>query len=245
VAEKYLEAAELMAEEPEAAAGHVVVSVAVLAGIAAGDAICCASLRERYRGTDHFEAVRLLARTDRDLSDELAKLIRLKPTSHYGSSFVTADNRRQAMRAASKLVRRARQVTAGPAAYAGVRGRGRHGAREERARPLVSRRDDHEWPCLSAYPAEAHIGQMRCPPASARHSRPRRWAAARLRIPGAMGMPGSAASRTMIGPSTHPAFDRPDCVGRRAIDTEPGLTLTFRTSRRRYTPPLQESLAAV
>jgi hypothetical protein len=116
VAEKYLEAAELMAQEPEAAAGNVVVGVAVLAGIAAGDAICCVSLGERYRGTDHSEAVRLLARTDRDLSDELAKLIRLKPTSHYGCSFVTADSRRQAPRAATKLVQRARQLTAGPSA---------------------------------------------------------------------------------------------------------------------------------
>jgi len=116
VAEKYLEAGELMAEEPEAAAGNVVVGIAVLAGIAAGDAICCVRLGERYRGTDHSEAVRLLARTDRDLSDELAKLVRLKPTSHYGFSFVTEDNRRQALRAASKLVRRARQLTAGPAA---------------------------------------------------------------------------------------------------------------------------------
>jgi hypothetical protein len=115
VAEKYLEAAELMADEPEAAAGNVLVGVALLAGIAAGDAVCCVSLGQRYRGTDHSEAVRLLARTDRDLSDELAKLIRLKSTSHYGSSFVTADNRRQALRAASKLDRRARQLTAGPA----------------------------------------------------------------------------------------------------------------------------------
>jgi len=44
VAEKYLDAAELMAEELAAAAGNVVVGVAVLAGIAAGDAICCARL---------------------------------------------------------------------------------------------------------------------------------------------------------------------------------------------------------
>jgi hypothetical protein len=116
VAEKYLEAAELMAEEPGAAAGNVVVGVAVLAGIEASDAVCCVGLGERYRGTDHSESVRLVARTDRDQSDELAKLIRLKPTSHHGSSFVTADNRRQALRAASKLFRLARQHTAGQAA---------------------------------------------------------------------------------------------------------------------------------
>jgi hypothetical protein len=51
VAEKYLEVANLIDSE-DAAAINVCVGVAVLAGIAAADAICAAALGERYSGPD-------------------------------------------------------------------------------------------------------------------------------------------------------------------------------------------------
>jgi len=62
IAGKYLEAAELMASEEGQAAKNVVVGIAVLAGIAAGDALCLVATGSRYAGTDHAEAARYSAR---------------------------------------------------------------------------------------------------------------------------------------------------------------------------------------
>ncbi|AWB93414.1 hypothetical protein [Aeromicrobium chenweiae] len=56
---KYLEVAELVASE-DGAAINVCVGTAVLAGIAAADAICAAALGEDYSGTDHAAAASLL-----------------------------------------------------------------------------------------------------------------------------------------------------------------------------------------
>lgn len=104
IAQKYLEVAELAASEQGAATNNVVVGVAALAAIAAGDAICLASTGRRFAGTDHAEATKLLSQTDRALGDELAKLVRLKPAAHYGNQFVSDNDRTQALRAARKLV---------------------------------------------------------------------------------------------------------------------------------------------
>lgn len=61
VAEKYLEVASLIDSE-DGTAINVCVGVAVLAGIAAADAICAAALGERYSGPDHDVAVEVLSR---------------------------------------------------------------------------------------------------------------------------------------------------------------------------------------
>ena len=79
IASRYLEIADLAATEEGAGANNVVVGIAVLAGIAASDAICLAATGSRYAGEDHAEAARVLGRTDRSLGNELAKLVRLKP----------------------------------------------------------------------------------------------------------------------------------------------------------------------
>jgi len=111
IAQKYLEVAELAASEEGGAVNNVVVGVAVLAGIAAGDAICLTALGERYAGTDHSEAVSVLRRVARELADHLAKLVRLKPPSHYGNQFVSTTDRTAALRAARKLVEAATERT--------------------------------------------------------------------------------------------------------------------------------------
>ena len=61
VAEKYLEVANLIDSE-DGTALNVCVGVAVLAGIAAGDAVCAAALGERYSGQDHEAAADVLSR---------------------------------------------------------------------------------------------------------------------------------------------------------------------------------------
>jgi pyrimidine deaminase RibD-like protein len=109
VATKFLEVAELAATEEGDAANNVVAGVCVLAGIAAGDALCLMVLGHRYAGQDHAEAARLLSKVDLPLSRELSKLVRLKPMSHYGSQFINTDARVRALRAARRLVDAAEQ----------------------------------------------------------------------------------------------------------------------------------------
>lgn len=59
---RMLEVAELVYDDPDDdALPGVAAALAVLAGIAASDAACCAALGERPRGRDHKEAVKVLA----------------------------------------------------------------------------------------------------------------------------------------------------------------------------------------
>lgn len=111
IATRYLEIAELAAAEEGPGANNVVVGIAVLAGIAASDAICLAAIGARYAGEDHAEAARVLARTDKRLGQELSKLVRLKPGAHYGSTFISDNDRVRALRAAGTLVRDATERT--------------------------------------------------------------------------------------------------------------------------------------
>jgi hypothetical protein len=62
MARMYLDVAELAAEESEPEALTVAAGNAVLAAIAASDALCCARLGKRHRGDNHAEATALLAR---------------------------------------------------------------------------------------------------------------------------------------------------------------------------------------
>lgn len=111
IAEKYLEVAQLAATESGAAVNNVVVGVAVLAGIAASDAICLAARGERSSEPDHVAAVAVLRKVDPALADELSKLVAFKPGAHYGTSFISDDDRTRALRAAGKLLTEARDRT--------------------------------------------------------------------------------------------------------------------------------------
>lgn len=103
LAKKYFEVAELIAAE-DGTAINVCVGLAVLAGIAAGDAICLQAVAEHYAGSDHAAAAELLARVDAGLGKRLRQLVDLKPMSHYGDQLLTSEHRKSALRAARALV---------------------------------------------------------------------------------------------------------------------------------------------
>lgn len=103
VAQKYLEVAELVADE-DGATINVAVGLAVLAGIAAADAICIAAVGQRSAGADHAAAAELLERVDRTLGRRLRSLVALKPASHYGEQLLSTAERTSALRSARVLV---------------------------------------------------------------------------------------------------------------------------------------------
>lgn len=103
VAEKYLEVADVVAVE-DGTAVNVCVGLAVLAGIAASDAICLTATGERYSGTDHAAAAELLGRVDAPMGKHLRRLVALKPASHYGERLLDGTDRAAALRAAQALV---------------------------------------------------------------------------------------------------------------------------------------------
>ncbi|PJI94694.1 hypothetical protein [Luteimicrobium subarcticum] len=91
MARKYLEVAQLvMGEEP--ADRQVAAGVAVLAAIAASDAMCGVSLGGAPQGQSHDEAVRVLAGI-RPLGEQLAKNLRRvladKASSQYGTTYLS------------------------------------------------------------------------------------------------------------------------------------------------------------
>jgi hypothetical protein len=89
---------------------NVAAGLAVLAGIAASDAICCARLRSRPRGDDHRRAADLLKTAVPDgakLATSFARLLDVKDEAHYGVIVVSSRKARDAVRWAGDLVRRA------------------------------------------------------------------------------------------------------------------------------------------
>lgn len=102
MAAKYVEVADLVAIE-DGPAVNVSVGLAVLAGIAAGDAICLSGTGERYAGTDHAAAADLLARVDSEMGRRLRRLV-AKSASHYGERLLDTRDRVAAVRDARELV---------------------------------------------------------------------------------------------------------------------------------------------
>ncbi len=107
-ARKFYDAAELVAvEENVPAALSVAAALAVLAGIAASDAACCAALRQRSRGQDHAQAQALLRQVEPggvEAARALARLLDLKDTAHYGLINVSATSLKAALRQAAALI---------------------------------------------------------------------------------------------------------------------------------------------
>lgn len=105
-ARKYLEVGELvMGADP--AERQVAAGLAVLAAIAAGDAICGSALGEYARGQDHDEAPDLLKTVQPDgleLAKHLAKVLAQKPNAHYGTSYLQPDTVRSMLHHAQSLV---------------------------------------------------------------------------------------------------------------------------------------------
>ncbi len=108
-AKKFLEVAQLVSGEAETdpAYGSVSAALAVLAGIAAADAACCAALGRRSRGQDHKQAVALLREVVPDgdqAAGQLDRLLDLKDSAHYGVIHLSGPDLRSALRRAEALV---------------------------------------------------------------------------------------------------------------------------------------------
>ncbi len=107
-AQKSLEVAELAAGEEEIPASRsVAAALAVLSGIAAADAACCAALGRRSRGEDHREAAALLRQIvpggDR-AAKAFIELLNLKDTAQYGLIPLTRRELTTALRRAKRLL---------------------------------------------------------------------------------------------------------------------------------------------
>lgn len=106
-ARKFLEVARMVeGDTSDPALPRVASALAVLAGIAASDAICGHVLTERPQGQDHQEAVRVLGsiRAAEDLATALRRLLSDKSTSQYGTTYMTANKASAMVRLAEKLV---------------------------------------------------------------------------------------------------------------------------------------------
>jgi hypothetical protein len=108
---------------------HVAAGVAVLAAIAASDALCCKLLGERSRGQDHRQAIAVLQEVRygagspavqqdraRELGQALAVALDVKDESHYGTRLLAGEQVVRVLRAAEKLVTAARLVVRGTTA---------------------------------------------------------------------------------------------------------------------------------
>lgn len=114
-AQAYLETAGSILEERDRDEYlNVAAGLAVLAGIAACDAICCTRLGYRHRGDDHRGAAEVLRRATPDgaeLARTLLRLLDLKDAAHYGVMVVAARKARDALRWSTHLVEKAQRET--------------------------------------------------------------------------------------------------------------------------------------
>lgn len=107
-ARRFLDVAELSADNADPAEyGNVSASLAVLAGIAASDAACCAALGYRSRAQKHRDALDILAEVragGATAVKDLRRLLDVKDAAQYGVFAVSASELRSALRAARRLV---------------------------------------------------------------------------------------------------------------------------------------------
>lgn len=93
-ADAYLAAAKLVVDDPaDVANPAVAAALAVLAGIAAADAACCARLSVRARGQSHREATALLSSVvphGPAMAKDLGRLLDRKDSVHYGAAMISA-----------------------------------------------------------------------------------------------------------------------------------------------------------
>jgi hypothetical protein len=105
-----MDAAELILGDERKGYAGVAAGNAVLAGIAASDAICGKGLRKRFRGEDHRQAVDLLETASQNGPRNKAVLLRLldlKDAAHYGFGDFSTVSARKAVKLAQELVRNA------------------------------------------------------------------------------------------------------------------------------------------
>jgi hypothetical protein len=113
-ARSFLEVAQLLAEEGEDIDyASPSAALAVLAGIAASDAACCAALGRRARGQGHREAATLVGQIEpggNKAAASLRRLLSLKDEAHYGLFDIGGQQLKSALRQASDLVKFAQGV---------------------------------------------------------------------------------------------------------------------------------------
>jgi hypothetical protein len=107
-ARAFLDVAEMIgAEQDELATPGTAAALAVLAGIAASDAACCAALGQRSRGQEHRLAVGLLEQLAPDgpaMAKDLDRLLAVKDDAHYGLLHLSSQRATSALRQARRLV---------------------------------------------------------------------------------------------------------------------------------------------
>lgn len=108
-ARAYLDLAEVAGADDDLTAHQreALVGNAVLAGIAACDAICGLALGEYSRGQDHTQATYLLERVrsvDRALLARFTRLIALKGNAHYSAVTISPEQAKQSLKTARDLV---------------------------------------------------------------------------------------------------------------------------------------------
>lgn len=109
-ARAFLSAADLVSELGEdanvTAIGNTIGSLAVLAGIAAADAVCGAVLGVRAAGQGHGEAVDLLrsTRPGQRLAPHLRRLVDGKTEAQYSAAMITEARAAELTKAAQRLV---------------------------------------------------------------------------------------------------------------------------------------------
>lgn len=110
-ARSFLKAANLISEFDEDEDDiDTIVSLCVLAGIAAADVLCCGRLGVHAQGQDHSEAVSLLKKVDKKLANDLARLLQMKTRSGYGFDTSSAATAKATMRQATRLVDAAQRI---------------------------------------------------------------------------------------------------------------------------------------
>lgn len=108
-ADKFLFVAGMVIEQDEYPG--VAAALAVLAGIAAADAACCARLGQRHRGQHHRGAADLLATVapgGPGMAKDLDRLLQRKDDAHYGMTLMPAGEATKMVSWAERLLDSAR-----------------------------------------------------------------------------------------------------------------------------------------
>ena len=106
-AEAAFEIAKLILDEDDLAMPGTAAALAVISGIAASDAACCARLGRRARGDAHIQAADVLetvAPGGQEMAKDLRRLINRKDDAHYGMAFVSRSDAEAMIRWAGRLL---------------------------------------------------------------------------------------------------------------------------------------------
>ena len=112
-ARKFLEAAEFYVGDEDPDGRRVAVSNAVLAGVAASDAMCCARLGRHAVGDDHRAAIDLVGTIGpdgREAAKALTALLSVKHKAQYQTSAVGRVDATAAVRRAQSLIATAERL---------------------------------------------------------------------------------------------------------------------------------------